>query len=537
MEDRISSAPRNVAGYDPVSTAGDCYFDEKAARRAVDFFHYYLVHVTGKQYAGKPFTLSPWQEDIIRTLFGWMRPNGTRRYREALIYVPRKNGKTTLCAGICLYALFCDGEAGAEIYSAAADVQQAAIVFKAAMQMVLRDPELSSRAKVYPGYKSIQLRSDDSSFKAITSDAKTKHGYNAHVYILDELHVQNDRELVDVLETSQGSRMQPLAIYITTADYDRPSICNEKHKYASDVRDGTIEDPYFLPAIFEATIEDDWKDPEVWKKANPNYGISVLPEYLEEKCQRAQDIATYENTFKRLHLNIKTQTAMKWLRLEKWRELDDEEEPDLAGQECYAGLDLASTTDIAAYALAFDSGDGGFHTKYRFFVPEENAEERQKRDRVPYMTWAEQGLITLTPGNVIDYEFIEQSIYADAEVYQLLELAYDPFQATDLVNRLDKNGIQVAKLPQNFGKLNAPSKELERLVLAKLIHHYGNPVIRWMVGNVMVVQDAMNNIRPDKKRSSEKIDGVTALLMAIAIARASTPEAPSVYETRGVRTF
>jgi len=261
-----------IPGYDPEATGGDYTFNEDRARIACWFFHQCLKHVKGAK-AGTALLLEPWQRAIVGNLFGWYRRDGTRRYREAFVFVPRKNGKTTLAAGIMLYMMFMDGEPGAELYSAAADREQATLVYEQAKGMVLADPDFSRMCKIYSTAKCIYDEKTNSSYKAVSAEANTKHGYNSHCVIIDELHAHKDRELVDVLITSTGSRTQPLVLHVTTSDYQRESICNEKYEYACQVRDGIIDDPSFLPVIYEASIDDDWKDPEIWAKANPNLGV------------------------------------------------------------------------------------------------------------------------------------------------------------------------------------------------------------------------------------------------------------------------
>ncbi|KKL20610.1 hypothetical protein LCGC14_2453730, partial [marine sediment metagenome] len=350
---KLDKIIRLIPGYDPVSTAGECTFDEKAAQHVIDFFTECLTHVKGDM-KGQPFILQPWEQAIVANLFGWKQPDGARRYREAFIFIPRKNGKTTLTAGIVLYTLFCDGEPGAEIYSAAKDREQAALLYEQAKGMVLQEPELSSRSTLYATYKSIVIASEGSSYKAISAEASTKYGYNTHLAIIDELHAQHNRELVDVLMTSTGARRQPLIIHITTSDYERESICNEKHLQASKVRDGITKDPSFLPVIYEATIDDDWADPKVWAKANPNLDVSLPTKYLERECQHAKEVPAYENTFKRLHLNIRTEQATRWISMESWDACDEKIDlADLVGRDCYAGLDLASKIDVASFVLLF----------------------------------------------------------------------------------------------------------------------------------------------------------------------------------------
>ena len=306
---------RLIPGYDPFATSGDCEFDIAEADRCFMFFERLLCHAKGEK-AKTAFLLEPWQKAILANLFGWKRPNGTRRYRECLIYLPRKNGKTLLASGVANYMLFGDGEKGSEIYCAASDREQASLLFDVARQQVLNEPTLATRCEVFQ--KSIVVKKSNSSFKTVSADASSAHGYNGHCIIIDELHAQPNRELVDVLMTSTGARTQPLVIHLTTADYMHPSICNEKYEYASKVRDGIMQDPSFLPVIYEASATDDWTSPETWRKANPNLGISISEEYLARECQRAKETPTYENTFKRLHLNLRTEQNVQWLPMDRW---------------------------------------------------------------------------------------------------------------------------------------------------------------------------------------------------------------------------
>ena len=522
---------RSLPGYDPFASAGECSFDEETAQRAIAFFEECLIHIKGER-AGERFLLEPWQKAIVANLFGWKRADGTRRYREALIFVPRKNGKSLIAAGLCNYMLFCDGEPGAESYCAAAERDQAALVFDVAKQQVLREPTLARFAKVYQ--KAIAVESVASSLKAISADASTKHGYNAHCVVIDELHAQRNADLVEVLLTSTAARRQPLVVHITTSDFDRESICNSKYDYATKVRDGVIEDPSFLPVIYEASRDDDWTDPTTWAKANPNLGVSVSREYLEHECRRAQDSPTYENVFKRLHLNIKTEQDVRWLSLATWDASAGHVDPEeLRGRECFGGLDLASTTDVAAFSLVFPQS-GSYSVLPFFWIPEENARERERRDRVPYLTWARQGLVEMTPGKVIDYTFIRKRIGELAEQYQIREIAVDRWGAAQITGQLADDGHAMVLFGQGFVSMSEPSKELERLVLSARLRHGGNPVLRWMASNVCVEMDAAGNIKPSKRRSSEKIDGVVATVMALGRATVAKPPFRSVYEDRGI---
>ncbi len=350
---------REIPGYDPYATAGDCTFDNKAAHQAIQFIES-LNHIKGAK-GGTKIELEPWQKAIVANLFGWKRPDGTRRYREVFVFVPRKNGKSLMAAALVLCVLFTDAEPGAEIYSAAADRDQAALVFDVAKSMVLGDDELSGLCKVYQ--KAITREELGSSYKAISRDANTKHGYNAHCVIIDELHAQPNRDLVDVLMTSTGARRQPMVVHITTAGFDRNSICYLKYDQARRVRDAkpgdTDNDPSFLPVIYEAPAESDWTDEKTWFAANPNLDVSVSLDYLRRECQHAKDSPAYQNTFKRLHLNIWTEQDVRWLDMSKWDlcGLTPIEAAELEGRECYAGLDLASTNDVAALVLLFPVED------------------------------------------------------------------------------------------------------------------------------------------------------------------------------------
>jgi phage terminase large subunit-like protein len=523
-----------IPGYDPHRDAGDCVFDEAAAQMALDFFPECLTHTKGK-WAGRPLVLEPWQQAIIANLFGWKRPDGTRRYREALIYLPRKNGKTQICAGIATFVLFCDGEPGAEIYSAAADEDQAKIAFNMAKQMVLQEPQLAARAKIVG--KSIVYEALVSSYKPISSIADTKHGASTSLALIDELHVHKDRELLDVLITSTGARTQPLIVELTTADYQRPgSICNEKHEYASKVRDGVIDDPSFLPVIYEATREDDWTAEATWRKANPNLGISIGLDYMARECKRAQETPGYENTFKRLHLNIITEQASRWLALDRWDACRPQRTlEELEGEPCLAALDLAATTDIAALLLLFhDEATGDFDAHAFFWIPGDSAIAREKRDRVPYPVWIKQGLIRQTEGDVTDYDVIRRDINELRERFNVRECAIDRWSAAQITTQLQGDGLDVVPFGQGYASMSPAAKELEKHVLAGQIRHGGNPVLRWMASNVAIETDAAGNIKPSKKKSTERIDGIVALTMALGRAVVAKGEERSVYEDRGI---
>jgi phage terminase large subunit-like protein len=544
-----------IPGYDPVATAADGeWFDAELADAVVAFFHEQLTLIEGDK-GGQPFILEDWQQAIVGCIFGWRkwaidtigRRRNVRRYREAFIFVPRKNGKTPFLAGIVNYVALCDDEPGAQLYSAAAEKEQAGLIYRHAKGQLLNNPDLASGIKVYNTFKSIEYAETGAVFKVLSADADTKHGSNIHLAAIDELHAHPTRDLTDVLVTATGSRLQPLIIYITTSDYERPgSICNEKCDYAYKVRDRVIDDPAFLPAIYEATVDDDWTDEAVWAKANPNLGVSVRLDYLQRECKRAQEVPGYENTFKRLHLNIRTQTDVRWLSLESWDACFDGKEPltvpaieaELAGRTCFGALDLSSKLDVTAWVLLFPpkEGETRWHVLPRFFVPGDNAVARDRRDRVPYMTWEQQGFVTFTPGNVVDYERVKGQVREDAKAFDLREIAYDPWNATQIALQLQDDGATMVEFRQGIQSLGEPTKELEKLVLSKLMAHGGNPVLRWMASNTSVESDSNGNIKPSKKKSTEKIDGIVALVMALGRAMVSDGGI-SVYEQRGLLTL
>jgi phage terminase large subunit-like protein len=509
-------------GYDPFATADlkRYHFDADAAQRALDFFSECLTFTAG-EWMGRPFLLQSWQQAIVANLFGWKctdRKSGgkaLRRYREAFIYVPRKCGKSELAGGLGNLLTFADGEPAAHVYCAAADREQARLVFTAARTMVQAEPALACRARTYRD--SIVVPDTGSVLKVVSAEAYSKHGINAHGIIIDELHAQPTRELVDVLVTSTGARRQPLVIFITTADFDRESICNEKHDYACKVRDGVIDDPSFLPVIYEALPGDDWTDPRTWEKVNPNLGISVSHEYLERECKRAQESAAYENTFKRLHLNMRTQQDVRWLTLESWDACSEPaiDPEQLAGRECYAGLDLSTTTDVTALVLLFPEDDGTITVLPRFWIPANNALKRERRDRVPYQAWVHLKLIEATAGNVVDYDIIRARINELGQRFRIQEIAVDPWNATHIVSQLTNDGFEVVEFRQGFASMTAPTKELEKLVLGGKLRHGGNAVLRWMASNVAVETDAAGNLKPSKKKSTERIDGIVAMIMAL----------------------
>ncbi len=502
------------------------WFDVFMADRAVRWIEHYCKHTVGTL-AGQAFILSPWEERTVRQIFGWKRADGTRRYRIVYIEIARKNGKTTFCAAIAAFLTIRDGEPAAQVFSIAGNAEQARLVFDEATRMVLSNPELHKPTGDVEVFKtSLYVPETGSSFKPLTGKAATKHGLNPSGVIGDEVHVWTDREQYDVMQTAVGARKQPLQIYITTAGYDRNSICWELHDTAIKVRDGVLDLPSFLPVIFAADLEDDWTTPETWRKANPNMGISVSEEYLAEQCKAAQAVPAQENVFKRLHLNIWTDAASRWLRTEDWDAGDRVKFTPavlkkLEGATCYSGLDLARVSDLSALTHWFPPGnpvsDDCWVKLSRFWCPAEDITKRSKALRAPYDVWEREGFIESTPGNITDFAFIEQAILDDFAKYNIMGLGIDRTFAGELVNNLMAENVPLIQVGQGFLSMAAPTAELERIVVGHKVLHGGNPISRWCISNTVVRTDPAGNLKPDKERSLEKIDDVAASCNALAV--------------------
>jgi len=490
-----------------------------------------LTHTKGPS-AGEPFNLRPWQErKIIRPLFAVDPRTGKRRYRMCLLMMPRKNGKTELIAALAIDGLMFDDELGAEVYSAAADKEQAALAFNVAAQMIRNDRELSAECEILDSHKRIVHRRSGSFYRAISAEAYSKHGFNASRVLYDELHAAPSRELWDVLTSSTGARAQPLTVAISTAGYDRHSILWELYSHAKAVAATPTIDPAFLPVIFEAPPDADWTDERVWRRANPALGDFRSLDEMRIACARAQAIPAQENTFRRLYLNQWTEQASRWIALAAWDACRVPiDRASLRGRRCFVGLDLSTTTDLTAAVAVFPDADG-FDVLAHFFVPAERIPQRVARDRVPYDQWARDAFLTATPGPTIDYDYVRQLLAAWDQEFDLAVVAYDPWNATDLIARLEKqDGLVCVKTRQGFATLSAPSKSLESAILAKRLRHDGNPVLRWNIGNMAVESDAAGNIKPSKELSTERIDGGYALIMALDAAERHGATPPPGYQ-------
>lgn len=513
------------------------WWDQEAADHAIDFFRF-LRHSKGK-WNDEPFTLSPWQAFIVGSLFGWKRWDGLRRFRIAFVEVPRKNGKTTLAAGIGLYLLICDGEAGAEIYSAATKKDQARLVFDDAKAFVAKSPHLAAIVTRWKAY--LEIPESRSKFVALGADADSLDGLNPFVAICDEIHAWKSRDLWDVLLTGMGAREQPLALPITTAGDFSDSIYNELHTDVEQVLEGVVSDDEIFGFIATTDAEDDWRDPAAWAKANPNLGVSLREDELATVIKRAERQPSSQNKVKRNRLNIRTAALDAWLRLDLWDKCGAPfAAEELLGRECYGGLDLANTSDLAAFALAFpwdmQKGEPVYRLKVWFWCPNDTDEAVGEKLRRKLFPWVQAGHVELTDGNTTDLGRIEAVIKECAEKYQLKGVCYDPWNAGATAQALEAAGIAVDKFIQNSNTFNEPCRALERAVAAGRLLHGGNPVMRWMASNCVARTNGAGYIMPDRKRSRDKIDGIPAAVMALAgEMRARFGDGgPSVYETRGV---
>lgn len=540
---------QDIPGYDPIATAGPGnYFDPTIAQLALDFFPECLTHVEG-EIAGDPFVLEPWQAAPVANIFGWKRRDGTRRYRRVLLYVPRKNGKTPLVGGITDYVFFCDDEAGQQNYIAAADTDQAALMFRWVKGMIVADPDLAQRCQIYGGRagfgrKAIVNEQDGSYIQVISADAHTKHGQNPHLIIFEELHAQPDRRLYDTLTTGRVSknRRQPLFICVTTADFLRESICNEEYDYACKVRDGVLDNPAYLPVIYEAGKDDDWTDPKTWAKANPNLGVSVSREAFAAIIEDAKQRPAMENEVKRLHLNLRTEQLNRWIPMDHWdacaHGVDDPIAwrermlEELSGARCFGGLDLGSISDLTALLLWFEIDGAPDVLIPWFWCPRDGAKKKDHAHRDLYDAWARQGFITYTEGDVTDYDVVRAQINALAQTYGIEDLAVDRlFQGAQLCTQLQGDGLNLVAFGQGFYSMAAPCKEFEERVAAHRISHGANPILHWMASNVAVISDPAGSLKPvkPKRNSPLKIDGIVAAIMALGRLTA-TGTSTSVYD-------
>lgn len=519
-------------------------FDHQAADLACAFIES-LKHSTGK-HSGEPFVLLPFQREIVRDIFGKVRKDGTRQIRKSYISIARKNGKTALIAAIVLYLLFCDGEPDALIVSASSTRDQAALVYKACKDYITQDAYLRSICAVKDSRKEIVNLLTGSSYRALSSDGSGAHGLNPSCVIFDELHAwlkPSAQELYDALTSGSGMRQQPLHISITTAGHEQSSLCFREYEYAKSVIAATIIDPSYAAWIFEVPQDADWRDRSLWKLANPALGQTVTLDFLEQEFAKAETSAFEEAKFRRLYLNQWVGSDVPFIRLEDWdANVFSVDRDSLKGEKCFIGLDLSSKIDITAAVAVFPREDGIFKVIPQFFIPAENLHKRALKDKVPYPDWVAAGHIITTPGNVVDFAFVRKYLNDMAKQYDVKEVVIDRWGAQLLSQQLQDDGLTVVGFGQGFASMSEPTKELLAQTLQRNIHHGGNPVLRWMVSSLSVASDPACNIKPikpDTRKSSKRIDGCVALVMALgrAIVHRNVETPVSVYEERGVLVF
>ena len=515
------------------------HYDKKKADRAVTFIEN-LCHTKGK-WAGTPFWLLPWQEQLIRDIFGIVKADGNRQFRTAFVEICKKVGKSELAAAVALYLLYADNEPSAEVYGAAADRQQASIVFDVAKQMVEMSPALMKRSKLMGATKRIVNYSNAGYYQVLSAEVGGKHGFSVSGLVFDEIHTQPNRQLYDVLtKGSSDARQNPLHFIITTTGNDRHSIAYELHTKAVDILEGRRVDPTFYPVVYGLKDDEDWEDEANWYKVNPSLGYTVDIERLRDAYREAKQNPADEVTFKWLRCNMWVSSTVAWIPDAIYMRGNEPIDVDaLAGRDCYAGLDLSSTGDITALVLIFPprNEDEKYVLLPYFWIPEETIPRRVKANSVPYDIWEKQGYIMSTEGNVIHYDFIEKFIMDLSEKYHILEIAVDRWNATQMIQNLEGEGFTIVPFGQGFSSMSAPTKEFYRLLMEGRIIHGGNPVLRWMAGNVVIDTDPAGNIKVTKAKSKEKIDGIVAAIMALDRCIRQEGQSGSVYDERGLLVF
>ncbi len=495
-----------------------------------------LTH-TG-DFSGVAFEARPWQAELIKKLFGTLRPDGTRQFRKAFLALPRKQGKTELAAAILLYLLLGTGKRGQRVYSASGDRAQASLVFGAAATMVRNDPELSELCLVYDGYKKIICEPLDSTYEALSSDAPRKHGLGPSAVIFDEVHVLPNRELHDVLTTGFAARRDPLTLYITTAGWDRTSLCYELWRHAEQVRDGVIDDPGFLPLIYAADPEDDWKSEETWRKAMPALGDFCSLEFIRDEFRDALNNPSLENRFKQLYLNLWTERAVRWLSTLLWSKCGIAHASELQGIECYAGVDVGVTGDMFAFSRVFANELGGVDVLMRYWAPRDGKWREEMRNKELYRNWEKAGFLTFTAGAAIDFDQVETEVADLLEQTPARLVLADRAYATQFLSGLENHhGINVKGISQSPIMLNEPMVKLETMILEATLRHDGNPILAWNIANAMVERKTNGLMQLDKSGSTFRIDGLAAAIDALRGFVDDPDIGSSVYESRGFLTI
>jgi phage terminase large subunit-like protein len=514
------------------------YFDIEAAQHRIDFYQF-CRHSEGR-WAGQVFEPAPWQQFVDWNIYGWKwKKNDKRRFRTAYVEVSRKNGKSSKIATDGLYMLGYDGEHGAQVFTAATKKDQARIIHRISTRMVKASPALRKQLGTFKD--SIYCESMGGTFIPLGQDSKTEDGWNVQAALVDEYHAHPDATLYDVLRSGMGSREQPLMLIITTAGFDKASACYQEREYLVSILEQTFQDESYFGIIFTVDDEDKWDDETEWLKANPNLTVSVSLDDMRDMCMKAKNSPSKQNEFKTKKLNIWTETLTRWITSEAWDACGTSVDADgLAGRTCYGAFDLSSVSDFTAWVLCFppDVSSDLYKFVFRFFLPQYDLDKRfTSRDVLNQITgWVRQGFVTATPGNSIDYDFIMEQIRTDGERYDIKEIPYDPYNATQVVNDLMKDGFELTPFRQGYLTMSPAAKAFESAVLDKRIAHGNNPVMKWMVSCTDVQSDPAGNIKPvkpDRGKTSKRIDGVIASIMAYSRSM-STADTRSIYETRGI---
>ena len=515
------------------------YFDMDEGQDVLDFFS--ILRQFKGAWAGRPFKLEPWQIFYLINIFGWRRrDNGFRRFRKAHLYVPRKNGKTTLAAGIALYMLVADGEGAPEIYSAAIDQEQASICWEAALNLKKETPDLQDVIKDYK--LSMVVPGTAGKFRPLSGESKNKDGVGASCLVMDETHKWEGRKLWEVMTKGMGARAQPLVCEISTFGDDVNSVCYENYDYCTKILtgfdvDGGFKDDWTFCLIYTVDLGDSWEDPATWRKANPNYGISVYHDFFEEQYRTAKEILTSRDEFLTKNLNIWISASARALDMTLWPLCGVKyKEDDLIGLKGYGGLDLSQKIDLTAFLVLFRPKQPGdcWRTLLKCYMPENNVEKRMKETKAPYRLWASQGFLTLTPGNVVDYEWVKKDVRDIMAKFKLQAIGFDPWNASQVCTDLLNEGFPMIELRQGYQTLSDPCKEFEAQYTDMKLAHNFNPMLHWAFSNLCWKKDPNGNYRPDKEKSGKKIDPVCALIDAFAVALKDNAE-PFVYNDREVR--
>lgn len=509
------------------------YFDKKAAMRAIRFIEK-LKHTKG-EWAGQRFRLEPWQQFVLWNIFGWKNADGTRRFRYAYIEIARKNGKTALSAGIGLYMLFADGESRPEVYSAATVKDQAKICFSDAVEIV-KATDLKNYLTPYRN--SIVYELKGGTMKPLSSDYGTHDGLNPSCGIIDEFHAHKDSGMFDVIKSAFGARRQPLMFIITTAGFDKSGVCYAYRENVIKVLRGVNEDDSLFGIIYTLDDKSEWDDPKMWIKANPNLGVSLSADYLADQVKDAKNRPEAVRNVMTKNVDLWVDAERTWILDDAWQKCIGTTDPaDLKGCACWGGLDLSNVSDITAYVLLFHENDR-FQLLPHFWIPEEKMLEKVRKENINYDKWVAEGYVTVTPGNVIDYDFVKADILRIVADYDLRTSAYDRWNSSQTIIDLQNEGMECNPFGQGYGSMSAPTKEFEKLVLTGKIEHFGNPVLRWMLASTLVKTDPAGNIKPDKEKSTQKIDGIVAAIMALGEwMTAQADDESNPYENRGLLTL